>query len=139
MSTKGPTILVTGTGGGVGKSILKCLEESPGRLVALDTGPHAAGLYVAARGRVVSHEADPGYDALHPAICVPTGWVVEPVARVVAPGLAGSSLPGRETSDVGRARPSWVNGPVSSLSSPASFARRRSKARGRSRMLDRSE
>jgi carbamoyl-phosphate synthase large subunit len=60
-NSDGPTVLVTGAGGGVGQSILKCLQDSRYRVVALDSDPHAAGLYAAARGRVVPRATEPHY------------------------------------------------------------------------------
>jgi carbamoyl-phosphate synthase large subunit len=40
-----PGILVTGVGGGVGQSVLKCLQGSAYRLIGMDPDPLAAGLH----------------------------------------------------------------------------------------------
>ena len=40
------SVLITGVGGGVGQSILKSLSGSEFKLVAMDSSPLAAGLYM---------------------------------------------------------------------------------------------
>jgi carbamoyl-phosphate synthase large subunit len=48
MKIKG--IIVTGVGGGVGQSILKCLQESPYRIIGIDSLSNGTGLYSGVRG-----------------------------------------------------------------------------------------
>ena len=39
------TVLITGVGGGVGQSIIKCLQGSDLRVIGADSDPTAAGLH----------------------------------------------------------------------------------------------
>lgn len=55
------TVAVTGTGGGVGQSILKSLQKSPYRVLAMNADPLAPGLYAADRGYRVPSAADPAF------------------------------------------------------------------------------
>lgn len=57
------TLLVTGTGGGVGQSILKALRTYDCRLIAADSDPLAAGLYWQPTDRraIIPPAADPSY------------------------------------------------------------------------------
>jgi carbamoyl-phosphate synthase large subunit len=55
------TILVTGVGGGVGQSVVKCLADSGYRIVGADAEPLAAGLYAVDRGYRSPYASDPSY------------------------------------------------------------------------------
>jgi carbamoyl-phosphate synthase large subunit len=54
-------IAITGVGGGVGQSILKSLEETHYKLVALDGEPLAVGLYAAETSYVIPYANDENY------------------------------------------------------------------------------
>ncbi len=78
---KGNRILVTGTGGGVGQSLLKALHGSGYGVIAADGDVLAAGLFAAERGYRIPYASDPGFvDALL-AICSSQG------CALVFPGL----------------------------------------------------
>ena len=58
------TILVTGSGGGVGQGIIKSLlmiPDLPLRVIGADMSPQAAGLYACDTAYLVTGAADPGY------------------------------------------------------------------------------
>jgi carbamoyl-phosphate synthase large subunit len=54
-------ILVTGSGGGAGQSILKSLQESDYRVIAADGEVLATGLYTTGKGYVVPYANSPDY------------------------------------------------------------------------------
>ncbi|MEY3051135.1 MAG: hypothetical protein RLY31_920 [Bacteroidota bacterium] len=54
-------IAVSGTGGGVGQSVLKALYETPYEAVALDGEPLSPGLYAAPSGHRIPYASDPEY------------------------------------------------------------------------------
>ncbi|HEY3226048.1 MAG TPA: ATP-grasp domain-containing protein [Planctomycetota bacterium] len=55
------TVLVTGVGGIVGQGILKCLANTPHRVVGADASETAVGLYAASKGYLVPAAKDPAY------------------------------------------------------------------------------
>jgi len=55
------TVLVTGVGGIVGQAIMKCLANSPHRVVGADASESAAGLYAVSKGYLVPSAKDPAY------------------------------------------------------------------------------
>ncbi len=58
------TILVTGSGGGVGQGIIKSLRMIPDlsvRVIGADMSPQAAGLYACDKAYLVTGAKDPGY------------------------------------------------------------------------------
>src|SRR3989338_5522657 len=58
-------VAVTGVGGGVGQSIIKCLASPKYRLIGLDADFEATGLYGVARAYVIPFASDEHYiDAL---------------------------------------------------------------------------
>lgn len=54
-------VLVTGTGGGVGQSILKSLSSNSWKVITADADPLAAGLYAGDRGYLVPYAVDRRY------------------------------------------------------------------------------
>ena len=74
-------VLVTGTGGGVGQSILKCLQDSPYRVVAADGAILGAGLYAAARSYLVPYASAPNYIDRLCEICAREN------CKIIFPGL----------------------------------------------------
>lgn len=76
-----PKILVTGVGGGVGQSILKCLEESPFDAIAMDSSPLAAGLHASAKAHLGVEAASRSFVRQVLAVCRGEG------CRLVLPGL----------------------------------------------------
>ena len=74
-------VLVTGTGGGVGQSILKCLQDSPYRVVAADGQVLGAGLYAAARSYLVPYASAPNYIDRLCEICAREN------CKIIFPGL----------------------------------------------------
>lgn len=65
------TILVTGVGGGVGQSIIKCLQGSDLRVIGADSDPTAAGLHAGIDAGYIVPEArdEAGYIARLLGIC----------------------------------------------------------------------
>jgi carbamoyl-phosphate synthase large subunit len=55
------SIIVTGVGGGVGQSLLKALQDSTYRVIAVDAEPLAVGLHVSEKSYVGKYASDPGY------------------------------------------------------------------------------
>ncbi|MSR78363.1 MAG: ATP-grasp domain-containing protein [Candidatus Omnitrophica bacterium] len=55
------SILITGTGGGVGQSILKSLQDTDYRLIAADAEALATGLYTADQSYRIPFASDPAY------------------------------------------------------------------------------
>lgn len=80
-ATQAATILMTGMGGIVGQGILKCLTNSPYRMIGVDASELAAGLYVMERGYVVPRVNDPSYIDHLLGLCLREG------VRYVFPGL----------------------------------------------------
>ncbi len=74
-------IAVTGVGGGVGQSILKCLQGSPYRVVGLDPDPLAAGLHSAPLARRGEPAGSPGFVDHLLDVCTAEG------CRLVFPGV----------------------------------------------------
>ena len=54
-------VLLTGVGGIIGESIIKCLAHTPWRIVGVDSSELAAGLYAVPKGYVVPKSQDPAY------------------------------------------------------------------------------
>ena len=80
-------IAVTGVGGGVGQSILKCLQGSPYRVVGLDPDPLAAGLHSAPLARRGEPAGSPGFVDHLLDVCTAEG------CRLVFPGVEPELLP----------------------------------------------
>jgi len=56
------SIIVTGVGGGVGQSLLKALQDSAYRVIAVDAEPLAVGLYASSeKSYIGKYASDPGY------------------------------------------------------------------------------
>lgn len=55
------SILVTGTGGGAGQSILKSLQHTQERVIAADGEPLATGLYSTGKGYIIPYAASPDF------------------------------------------------------------------------------
>lgn len=55
------SIIVTGVGGGVGQSLLKALQDSSYRLIAVDAEPLAVGLHVCEKSYIGRYASDPEY------------------------------------------------------------------------------
>ena len=55
------SIVVTGVGGGVGQSIIKCLQKSEYEIIGTDGEVLGTGLYAVKRGYKVPYASDPGY------------------------------------------------------------------------------
>jgi carbamoyl-phosphate synthase large subunit len=55
------SILITGVGGGVGQSILKCLQGTGYRLVGVDGEALATGLYAVDRAYTIPYASQPGF------------------------------------------------------------------------------
>src|SRR5262245_629669 len=75
------TILVTGVGGGVGQSIIKCLTGAGVRVIGADASEQAAGLYSVDKAVLVPRASDPDYSNRLLAICRSEH------VRVIFPGL----------------------------------------------------
>ncbi len=75
-NTREPAILITGCGGGVGQSVLKCFQGTGYRVTALDAEPLGAGLYAAPHARLVPYANDPEY-----------GQAILDICRQEPPGL----------------------------------------------------
>lgn len=90
-------ILVTGVGGGVGQSILKALQGSPYRVVAVDSEPLAAGLYAAPAAYRGLEARQPGYIDRLLEICRAEN------CQLLFPGLDVELLPLAEQRDRFRA------------------------------------
>jgi carbamoyl-phosphate synthase large subunit len=75
------SILVTGTGGGVGQSIIKSLQGTPYTVIAADGEPLGTGLYAACRSYRIPYASAPDYVDRLLAICRAEG------VRLVFPGL----------------------------------------------------
>ena len=75
MARKPVSVLVTGTGGGVGQSILKALRLSnvPLKVMAADSDPLAAGLYTADVSYVVPKYDNSSYISRVKSICKKEG------------------------------------------------------------------
>ena len=71
MSGEQITVLVTGTGGGVGQGILKALRMSDLdlRVVSADVSPFAPGLYTGDSARLTPMVSEPGYVEAMCRIC----------------------------------------------------------------------
>lgn len=63
------SILVTGTGGGAGQSVLKALQDSGYRVIAADGEVLAAGLYTTGKGYVIPYANSPTFIGRLLAIC----------------------------------------------------------------------
>jgi len=63
-------VLVTGVGGSVGQSVIKCLEDTRYRIVGVDASEYAAGLHAVPRGYLVPLARDPAYVDRLLEICV---------------------------------------------------------------------
>jgi carbamoyl-phosphate synthase large subunit len=74
-------VAVSGTGGGVGQSILKALRGSPFSAVALDSDPLGVGLYAASTSYLIPRAKSPEYVDATLAACEQTG------CRLLFPGL----------------------------------------------------
>ncbi len=74
-------ILVTGVGGGVGQSLLKCLQETDYRVVAADGENLGTGLFVADRGYTIPYASDAAFIERVLAVCE------REACRIVFPGL----------------------------------------------------
>jgi carbamoyl-phosphate synthase large subunit len=61
--------MITGVGGGVGQSILKCLQDTPYRLIGVDSEPLGTGLYTAAKAYQVPYASHPTYIDRMVSIC----------------------------------------------------------------------
>jgi len=61
VGTRVGTVLVTGVGGIVGQGIIKCLANTPHRVVGADASESAAGLYAVSKGYLVPPAKDPAY------------------------------------------------------------------------------
>src|SRR4051794_8301707 len=55
------SILITGVGGGVGQSILKCLQGTGYRLVGVDGEALATGLYAVDQAYTIPYASQPGF------------------------------------------------------------------------------
>lgn len=55
------TILVTGTGGGAGQSVLKALQHTDHRVIAADGEALGTGLYATGRGYVIPYASSPSF------------------------------------------------------------------------------
>jgi len=75
------SILVTGTGGGAGQSVLKALQDSEYRVVAADGEVLATGLYTTGKGYVIPYANSPMFIERLLAICEAEG------VRLIFPGL----------------------------------------------------
>lgn len=87
LKRKQPRILVTGTGGGVGQSILKCLAGTPWFVCAADAEPTAVGLFAAKKGFLVPYAKDSRFIAELLRICQ------EERIDFIFPGLDAELLP----------------------------------------------
>lgn len=74
-------ILVTGTGGGAGQSILKSLQDTEHRVIAADGEALATGLYSTGKGYVVPYATSPNFIKRLLEICEIEG------VRLLFPGL----------------------------------------------------
>jgi carbamoyl-phosphate synthase large subunit len=74
-------ILVTGTGGGAGQSVLKALQDSDYRVIAADSEVLATGLYTTGKGYVIPYANSPIFIERLLAICAAEG------VRLLFPGL----------------------------------------------------
>jgi carbamoyl-phosphate synthase large subunit len=75
------SILVTGTGGGAGQSVLKALQDSHYRVIAADAEVLATGLYTTGKGYVIPYANSPTFIERLLAICEAEG------VRLLFPGL----------------------------------------------------
>ncbi len=75
------SILVTGTGGGAGQSVLKALQDADYRVVAADGEALATGLYTTGKGYVIPYANSPRFIERLLAICEAEG------VRLIFPGL----------------------------------------------------
>lgn len=75
------SILVTGTGGGAGQSVLKSLQDTGHRVIAADGEPLAAGLYTTGKGYVIPYANSPSFSGRLLAICR------DEQVRLLFPGL----------------------------------------------------
>jgi carbamoyl-phosphate synthase large subunit len=80
-------IVVTGVGGGVGQSVLKCLQGSEYRVVGMDADPLAAGLHAVPVGRRGELATSPGFVDHLLEVCDGEG------CTLVFPGLEPELLP----------------------------------------------
>src|SRR3989338_189621 len=62
-------VLITAAGGGVGQSIIKCLEGSRYVLLATDAEPLSAGLYTVHKAFKIPYASDPSYIEALLTIC----------------------------------------------------------------------
>jgi carbamoyl-phosphate synthase large subunit len=74
-------ILVTGTGGGAGQSVLKALQVSDYRVIACDSEVLATGLYTTGKGYVIPYANSPSFIGRLLEICESEG------VRLLFPGL----------------------------------------------------
>lgn len=86
-------IAVSGTGGGVGQSILKSLYGTGYEVIALDGEVLGAGLYASAKSYVIPYASDPKYVDAVLDICKKEG------CKVFFPGLDAELLPLSEASE----------------------------------------
>lgn len=75
------SILVTGTGGGSGQSVLKALQNTGYRVIATDNFPLAAGLYTTGKGYLTPETDSPAFIERLLAICKTEG------VQLIFPGL----------------------------------------------------
>ncbi len=75
------SILVTGTGGGAGQSVLKSLQHTDYRVIAADGEVLGAGLYTTGKGYVIPYANSPMFVPRLLEICQAAG------VRVLFPGL----------------------------------------------------
>lgn len=62
-------VAVTGSGGGVGQSLIKALRGSKHQVLALDADPQAAGLYLADKAEIIPFASDPTYTSRLIEVC----------------------------------------------------------------------
>ena len=80
-------IVVTGVGGGVGQSILKCLQGAPYRVIAVDGLADATGLYAVERSYIGEFANSEKFVARLLEICQKES------ANVIFPGLDAELIP----------------------------------------------
>lgn len=78
---KAMRVLVTGTGGGAGQSVLKALQHSDYAVIAADSEVLATGLYTTGKGYVIPYANSPTFIERLLAVCVAEG------VRLIFPGL----------------------------------------------------